>query len=149
MSLAHWPWPDGQRLWPEKKEKSGEKEDTLTNARVLVWTAWQGSARAAGQRLPDVVFTTASPGTLHHRRAHAHHNHQSSRSKHQERARRGIESEVTGDGGNRGESNPRSPRRGNSHQIQLEEGVEGVGATDLPRHRRRKSPELAKMLGQR
>jgi hypothetical protein len=56
---------------------------------------------------------------------------------------------VTGDGGNRGESNPRSPRRGNSHRIQLEEGVEGVEATDLPRCRRRKSPELAGMLGRR
>jgi hypothetical protein len=34
-------------------------EDTLTIAWVLVWTAWQGSACAAGKRLPRVVFTSA------------------------------------------------------------------------------------------
>jgi hypothetical protein len=59
MSLAHWPWPDGQRPWPEQKEKGREEEEALTIAQVLVWTAWQGSACAAGQRLPKVVFTTA------------------------------------------------------------------------------------------
>jgi hypothetical protein len=36
VSLAHWPWPDGQRPWLEKKEKSREEEDTLTIAQVLV-----------------------------------------------------------------------------------------------------------------
>jgi hypothetical protein len=48
MSLAHWPGLDGQRPWPEKKEKSREEEDTLTIAQVLVWMAWQGSACAVG-----------------------------------------------------------------------------------------------------
>jgi hypothetical protein len=52
-------WPDGKRPWPEKKERGREEDDTLTDAHVLVWTAWQGSARAAGQRLPEGVFTTA------------------------------------------------------------------------------------------
>jgi hypothetical protein len=72
VSLAHWPWPAGQRPWPEKKERGREEEDTLTNDQVLIWTAWQGSARAAGQRLPEVVFTMAPPGTPHHRHAQTH-----------------------------------------------------------------------------
>jgi hypothetical protein len=59
VSLAHWPWPDGQRPWPEKKERGREEDDTLTDAQVLIWTAWQGSAHAAGQRLPEGDFTTA------------------------------------------------------------------------------------------
>jgi hypothetical protein len=42
-----------------REERRGveRKEDTLTGTQVLIWTAWQGSARAAGQRLPKEVFT--------------------------------------------------------------------------------------------
>jgi hypothetical protein len=69
--LAHWPWPDGQRPWPEKRERGREEEDTLTDAQVLVWTAWQGRARAAGQRLLEGVFTTA-PLEAPHRRGSTH-----------------------------------------------------------------------------
>jgi hypothetical protein len=50
----------------------------------------------------------------------------------EERARRG--NDIGGDRAGRTQSGNRhrSPRRGSSHQIQLEEGVEGVGATILP-----------------
>jgi hypothetical protein len=68
VSLAHWSWPDGQRPWLEKRERGREEEDTLTDAQALVWTAWRGSARVAGQRLPEGVFTTVPPGAPHHRR---------------------------------------------------------------------------------
>jgi hypothetical protein len=60
-----------------REERRGveSKEDTLTDAHALVWTAWRGSARAAGQRLPEVVFTSAPPAKHTHldHRKHAQH----------------------------------------------------------------------------
>jgi hypothetical protein len=56
----------------EERRGVERKEDTLTDAQALVWTAWRGSAHAAGQRLPEGVFTTAPPGAPHHQRAHPH-----------------------------------------------------------------------------
>jgi hypothetical protein len=53
--LARWP----RTLAREERRGVERKEDTLTGAQVLVWTAWRGSARAASQRLPEEVFTSA------------------------------------------------------------------------------------------
>jgi hypothetical protein len=57
-----------------QREESGakRKEDVLTVALALVWTAWRGSARAVGQRLPEEDFTMAPRRAPHHRRAHTH-----------------------------------------------------------------------------
>jgi hypothetical protein len=43
-----------------------EEEDTLIVAQVLVWMAWQGSAYAASQRLPEDDFTEHALGAPHH-----------------------------------------------------------------------------------
>jgi hypothetical protein len=48
-----------------RRRLEGE-EITLTIAQVLVWTAWQGSACAAGQRLPGDDFTERTPREPHH-----------------------------------------------------------------------------------
>jgi hypothetical protein len=48
-----------------RRRLEGE-EITLTVAQVLVWTAWQGSAYAAGQRLPGDDFTERTPRAPHH-----------------------------------------------------------------------------------
>jgi hypothetical protein len=85
VSLAHWPWPDGQRLWPEKKEKGREEEEALTIAQVLIWMAGQGSACAAGQRLPKEDFTEHTGSTTpqrFHQRVLTHHKRQWSHRKH-------------------------------------------------------------------
>jgi hypothetical protein len=66
--MARWP----KTMAGEERRGVERKEDTLTDAQALVWMAWRGSARAAGQRLPERVFTTAPPGAPHHRRAHTH-----------------------------------------------------------------------------
>jgi hypothetical protein len=59
------------------EEKIGveRKEDKLTDAQALVWTAWWGSACAAGQRLPEGVFTSAQPAKHTHldHRKHVQH----------------------------------------------------------------------------
>jgi hypothetical protein len=52
----------GQR---RRRRLEGE-EITLTIAQVLVWTAWQGSACTAGQRLPEDDFTEHTLGAPHH-----------------------------------------------------------------------------------
>jgi hypothetical protein len=59
----------------EEKRGVERKEDTLTDAQALVWTAWRGSARAAGQRLTEGVFTSAPPAKHTHldHRKHAQH----------------------------------------------------------------------------
>jgi hypothetical protein len=44
---------------------------------------------------------------------------------------------------------PRSPRRRSSHKFQLEDFVEGVEATILPKHQRRRPPEMAGVTGRR
>jgi hypothetical protein len=82
----------------------------------------------------------AAQGSLHHGTPgaphHGNHTHTSQppevAQQAQERARQGIKSEAIGDGENRGETTHRSTRRGSSHRFQLEEVVEGVGATVLP-----------------
>jgi hypothetical protein len=52
----------GQR----EKKKIREGRITFTVAQVLVWMAWQGSACAASQRLPEEDFTEHAPGAPHH-----------------------------------------------------------------------------------
>jgi hypothetical protein len=60
-----------------REERRGveRKEETLTDAQALIWTAWWGSARAAGQRLPEGVFTSAPLAKHTHldHRKHAQH----------------------------------------------------------------------------
>jgi hypothetical protein len=108
----------------------------------------RGRPEAAEGRLHRAHTGSTTPQRFHWH-ARTHHKHQWSHSKHQKGARWGIEPEVTGEGGNRGESNPRSPRRGSSHQFQLEEVVEEVGATVLPKRRRRRPPVMVGMVGRR
>jgi hypothetical protein len=69
--LARWP----KTLAREERRGVERKEDTLTGAQVLIWTAWRGSARAAGQRLPKEVFTSTPPTKHTHldHRKHAQH----------------------------------------------------------------------------
>jgi hypothetical protein len=55
-----------------KESGAGRKKDILTDAQALVWTAWRGSARAAGQRIPEEDFTMAPRRAPYHRRAHTH-----------------------------------------------------------------------------
>jgi hypothetical protein len=44
LALARWP----KTMAREERRGVERKEDTLTDAQALVWTAWRGSARAAG-----------------------------------------------------------------------------------------------------
>jgi hypothetical protein len=76
----------GQREKKKIRERERERGITLTVAQVLVWTAWQSSACAAGQRLPRVVFTIAHQEHRITVTTHTLHSHQRSHSKH----RRGL-----------------------------------------------------------
>jgi hypothetical protein len=88
--------------WPETmagEEREGrEEEDTLTNAQVLVWTAWQGRARAAGQRLLEGVFTMAPLEAPHHRRSTHAWTTANVHSKPSEEIQLGVRSVATGAG---------------------------------------------------
>jgi hypothetical protein len=83
---------------------------TLTNAQVLIWTAWQGSACVAGQRLPEDDFTEHTPRAPHHGAYTGEYSRITSTgggtASTKEKARRGSKSEATNDGGYRGETTP-------------------------------------------
>jgi hypothetical protein len=76
------------------REKGREEEDALTDAQVLIWTAWQGRARAAGQRLLEGVFTTVPSGALHHRQSTHAWTTANAHSKPSEEIQLGVRSEV-------------------------------------------------------
>jgi hypothetical protein len=99
----------GQR----EKKKIRERGITLTDAQVLVWMAWQGSACAAGQRLPEEDFTEHTPGAPHHGTSTGEYSPITSTrggtSNIEEKARRGTKSEAIDGSGNRGETTPDLP----------------------------------------
>jgi hypothetical protein len=90
----------GQR---RRRRLEGE-EITLTIAQVLVWTAWQGSAYAAGQRLPEDDFTELTPGAPHHGASTGEYSRITSTrggtTSTEEKARRGTKSEAIYGSGN-------------------------------------------------
>jgi hypothetical protein len=109
------------------RRREREEEDTLTNAQELVWTAWWGSARAVGQRLPEGVFTMAPLGAPHHRRVHTHHDLLGEAPQALGRSRRGVEISSDREAISRAGSSLGSPRRGGgwqNHLVEMEEGSE-------------------------
>jgi hypothetical protein len=94
-------------------ERERERGITLTVAQVLVWTAWQSSACAAGQRLPEDDFTKHAPGAPHHGASTGEYSRITSTrggsASSEEKARRGTLLEVFDGGGYRGGNHPDLP----------------------------------------
>jgi hypothetical protein len=120
-----------------RRDERGRRRETCSPyAQAHVWTAWRGSACAAGQRLPGEDFTTAPPGAPHLALPPAcTHTTTTSvmHSVHQEEVRRGVEL-----GGDRAAntqvgSSHGSPRRGSGRRIYSVEEEEGAERSISPK----------------
>jgi hypothetical protein len=122
--------------WPEKRrQRKRRREPPSPDAQAHAWTAWRGSARAAGQELPGEVFTEHTRSTAprrFHRRAHTPRPPRSRTASTGREPSEASGSEAIGAGGTRAGSSQGSPRRGSSRRIQLEEGVEDAEVQRLP-----------------
>jgi hypothetical protein len=99
--------------------------------------AWRGSARAAGQRLPEGVFTTAPPGAPHSALppacTHTHHDLLGEAQQAPGRSWRGVELGGDREAKTQAGSSHRSPRRGGGQRIYLVEMEEGAEESSSPK----------------
>jgi hypothetical protein len=115
--------------------------------------AWQGSACAADQKLPEVVFTEHSPGAPSHGTSTGEYSTTPAPEDAQQAKERGgwEQYRTGGDWWRRipRGNPPRSPRRGRIREFQLEVLEEEVETIVLSKRRRQRSPGSAGTAGRR